>query len=212
MVLYATQSPRHQLSAIAPFDETGATRRADIRGLVRTAGLLPEIADQLIDAGAYLTRAKAEIFDHVATTQAVVPIIRTDVAGNDDPALITLRQSDAIVFRMAGGTVAGDVRPYMGDSMFDIARACLIRSGQTVRDLGADDLLQWAAHTTSEFPLVVSNAMNKVALATYQAAASPLKSLARQRNFSNFKDNTTIRIGEVGRLEPFNESGEITGT
>ncbi|MDP2079900.1 MAG: Mu-like prophage major head subunit gpT family protein [Pseudotabrizicola sp.] len=196
-----------------PLDETESTRRAEIRGLVHTAGLAPEIADQLIDAGSDLTRAKAEIFDHVATTRAAAPIIRTHTTGgNDDPATITRRQSDAMAVRMAGGTVADDVRPYMQKSMLDVARACLTRSGQSVRGLSADELLQRAAHTTSDFPLVVSNAMNKVALATYQAAASPLKSLARQRTLPNFKDSTSIRLGEVGRLEPLNEAGEITAT
>lgn len=188
------------------------TRRADIRGLVRNAGLGAEIADQLIDAGADLTRAKAEIFDHVAANRSAAPIIRTHTTGNDDPATITRRQSDALACRMAGGTVAEDVRPYMGESMLDVARACLTRSGQSVRGMSADELLHRAAHTTSDFPLVVSNAMNKVALATYQAAASPLKSLARQRTLPNFKDSTSIRLGEVGRLEPLNESGEITAT
>jgi phage major head subunit gpT-like protein len=67
-------------------------------------------------------------------------------------------------------------------------------------------------HTTSDFLLVVSNAMNKVALDTYRAAESPLKQLCRQRTLPNFKDSTSIRLGEMGRLEELAESGEITHT
>ena len=66
--------------------------------------------------------------------------------------------------------------------------------------------------TTSDFPLVVSNAMGKVALSTYQAAQSPLKALSRQRVLPNFKESTSIRLGEMGRLEPLTESGEFTHT
>lgn len=189
------------------------TRRADIRGLVRAAGLTPEIADQLIDAGADLTRAKAEIFDHVQTRSAARPIIRAHVgASADDPAVLTRRQTDALVIRMAGGTPAADVRPFMADSMLDMARGALSAAGQSVRGLTADEVFQRAAHTTSDFPLVVSNAMNKVALDSYTAAQSPLKTLARQRTLPNFKSSTSIRLGEVGRLEPLSEAGEIKAT
>lgn len=46
----------------------------------------------------------------------------------------------------------------------------------------------------------------------HQAAASPLKTLGRQRSLSNFKTATSIRLGEMGRLEELAESGEITAT
>lgn len=68
------------------------------------------------------------------------------------------------------------------------------------------------AHTTSDYSLVVRNAAGKVALATYQAAETPLTALARQRTLPNFKESTSIRMGEMGRLEPMTESGEFTAT
>ncbi len=54
--------------------------------------------------------------------------------------------------------------------------------------------------------------MGKVAFDSYQAAASPLKALARQRTLPDFKTSTSIRLGEVGRLGALAESGEITHT
>ena len=164
------------------------TRRADIRALVRTAQLGPEVADQLIDAGADLVRSKAEVFDLVQTRAASRPIIRAHVgASADDPAVLTRRQADALVVRMVGGKPADDVRPFMGESMLDMARGALTRAGVSTRGLSPDEVFTRAAHTTSDFPLVVSNAMNKVALSSYQAAQSPLKMLARQRTLPNFK-------------------------
>ena len=68
------------------------TRRSDIRTLVREAQLGPEIADDLIDAGADMTRAKAEVYDAVQERRRSAPIIRTHTAQNDDPAVITRRQ------------------------------------------------------------------------------------------------------------------------
>jgi HK97 family phage prohead protease len=204
----------HMLDDTQPDPATAEmTRRAEIRALVRSAGLSVETADSLIDAGADITRAKAEVFDAVQPRAAARPIIRAHVgASADDPAVIARRQADALAFRMAGGTPAEEIKPYVAESMLDMTRGALTRAGQSVRGLSADEVFTRAAHTTSDFPLVVSNAMNKVALDSYAAAASPLKALARQRTLPNFKASTSIRLGEVGRLEPLAENGEITAT
>jgi HK97 family phage prohead protease len=193
-------------------DETEAQRRSDIRGLVRSAGLGPELADQLIDQSADMTAAKAAVFDALEAKRRSQPVIRVHSSG-DDPAAIRNRQSEALHVRMAGGEPKPEVRAYMGESMLDMARGSLTRAGVSTRGMTPDEVFTRAAeHTTSDFPLIVSNAMNKTALASYQAASSPLKSLARQRTLSNFKTATALRLGEMGRLEELDESGEVTAT
>lgn len=194
-------------------DDAEQTRRTDIRALVRSAGLDPEVADDLIDAGADLTRAKAEVFDAVQERRRSAPIIRSHAPANDDPAVITRRQSDALATRMAGGECPDDARQYLNVSLREIAVESLTRSGVSTRGMSADEVFtRAAAHTTSDFPLVVSNAANKVALETYRTAKSPLKGLCRQRTLPNFKPSQSIRLGEMGRLEEIDENGEITHT
>lgn len=193
-------------------DDAEKTRRREIRALVRSAGLAPEAADDLIDAGADLTRANEEVRKAVQQRSRSAPIIRSHAPANDDPAVITRRQSDALATRMAGGACPDDARQYLGVSLRDIAVESLTRSGVSTRGMTADEVFTRAAHTTSDFPLVVSNAMNKVALETYRAAESPLKTLCRQRTLPNFKPSTAIRLGELGRLEELAENGEITHT
>jgi len=196
-------------TTLAP-EDAERTRRVEIRTLVRSAGLGAEIADDLIDQEATVDTAKAAVFDHMQTRTA--PVIRTTAPANDDPQVIVRRQSDAVATRMAGGECPDDSRQYLGDSMLDMARSALSRAGISHRGISADETFQRAAHGTSDFPLVVSNAMGKVALQSYQAASSPLKSLCRQRTLSNFKTSTSIRLGEMGRLEEIDEHGEITHT
>ena len=193
-------------------EELETQRRSDIRGLVRSAGLGPDIADQLIDQNADMTAAKATIFDALEERRRSAPVIRVH-GSNEDPAVVMQRQADALHVRMAGGEPAPEIRQYMSDTMLDMARGCLSRAGVSTRGMTPDETFTRAAeHTTSDFPLLVSNAMNKTALASYQAAASPLKTLGRQRSLSNFKTATSIRLGEMGRLEELSESGEITAT
>ena len=187
-------------------------RRSEIRGLCRAAGLTDLQTDDLIDRGANVDEAKAAAFDHMQTRSASRPVIRTANVRNDDPQVIVRRQSDAVATRMAGGDCPEDARQYLGDSMQDLARSALERAGQSTRGMSGDELFERAAHGTSDFPLVVSNAMGKTAAQAYQAAESPLKALCRQRVLRDFKTTTSIRLGGMGRLEELAENGEITAT
>ena len=208
------ESPMPEATETVSPDVAEQTRRRDIRALVRTAGLDAQVADDLIDAGADMTRVRAELFDAMQDRRRATPIIRSHAPANDDPATIIRRQSDALAFRMGGGgEPAADVRPFLNLSLRDMAVDSLTRAGVSTRGMSADEVFTRAGeHTTSDFALTVSNAMNKVALDTYRAAESPLKTLCRQRTLPNFKDATSIRLGEMGRLEELAESGEITHT
>jgi hypothetical protein len=136
--------------------------------------------------------------------------IRT-IAATDDPTVTLTRAADAVAFRMAGGALPDAARPFVGMSLKELATDALARAGISTRGLSADEVFT-RAQTTSDFPLVVSNAMGKVALDAYRAAESPLKALARQRTLPNFKTSTAIRLGELGRLQPMTEDGEFKHT
>lgn len=156
-------------------------------------------------------RADAREAAQVQRAARMPAMIRTHGAA-DDPAQIVSRQADAMAFRMAGGDLPTAAREFVNMSLMDVARDSLARPRVSTRGMSADEVLQHAAHTTSDFPLVVSNAANKVALDSYKAAETPLKALSRQRPLSDFKASTSIRMGGMGRLEPLTESGEFTAT
>lgn len=120
--------------------------------------------------------------------------------------------TDALTSKMTGGECPEEARPYLSASMLDMAREAVTRMGQSVKGMSPDEVFHRAAHTTSDFPLVVSNAAGNVALATYKAAESSLKRICRQRTLPNFKPSTAIRLGEAGQLEPLAEDGQITHT
>ena len=211
------ESPMPDVIETQTPEELETQRRSDVRGLVRSAGLAPNVgeplADQLIDQNADMNAAKAAVFDAMADQRRSAPVIRTHTTQNDDPAVIMQRQAEALHVRMAGGEPKPEVYQYLGESLLDMARGSLSRAGVSTRGMSPDETFTRAAeHTTSDFPNLVSNAMGKTALASYQAAQSPLKTLGRQRSLSNFKSATAIRLGEMGRLEELSESGEITAT
>ncbi|MEZ5794925.1 prohead protease/major capsid protein fusion protein [Albidovulum sp.] len=203
--------PQDDLQTVAnPTEDTTETRAA-IRQICRSAGLSAEDADSMIDRDLSITEARAEAFE--AMTRRTPARIRTTAPANGDPATLRTRQADALAFRMAGGELPDASREFVNMSLRDMAADALTRAGESTRGLSADELFtRAAAHGTSDFPLLVSNAMGKVALDSYRAAESPLKALARQRTLPNFKESTSIRLGEMGRLEEMTEHGEFTHT
>lgn len=168
--------------------------RAEVRTIARAANLSADWADAQIDADADLTAVRAAAFDEIQKRGTAVPRIRV-TGTNDDPAQVQTRAADALAFRMAGGELPDASREYVSMSLRDLASDSLTRSGVSTRGMSADEIFHRSLGT-SDFPLVVSNAMGKVAAQAYQAAESPLKALARQRTLPNFKESTSIRIGE----------------
>ncbi len=193
-------------------EETEAQRRSEIRGLVRAAGLGPELADQLIDDEADMTAAKAAVFDAQQTRRSA-PVVRVH-GSNEDPATIRTRQAEALAYRMGGLEELPEAsRTYADVSLMDMAREAVERMGTSTRGMSRDEVLhRAAAHGTSDFALTVMDATGKTAMASYRAAESPLKALCRKQTLRDFKTSTAIRLGEMGELEEMAENGEFTAT
>lgn len=182
-----------------------------IRSLAELAGLTRGWAEDQIDAGATLESARSAALAQMQGRSQQTRI-RT-VSANDDPALIVRRQTDALAFRAAGGELPEDARQFVEMSFRDLAVSSLERAGVSARGLSTDEIFTRAASmTTSDFPLVVSNVANKIALERFNAAASALMPLVRKRTLPNFKPSTAIRVGELDELKPLAEDGEIQHT
>lgn len=191
--------------------ESRSTRRTAIRGIARAAGMTAEAADELIDSGADETTARAAAFDFMQQQRQAGPIIRV-MASHDAPEAVRTRRADALFARVSGETPNEAARPYMAESLRDMARGCLEAAGVATRGLDADSLFRAAMHTTSDFPELLTGTGNRVLMGTYQAATSPLKAIARQTTLPDFRAASKLKLSDVGLLEKVSESGEITRT
>lgn len=194
-------------------EPTTGPEAARVRALGEAVGFTREETDGFIANGLGLEDVRTIAQTRARERSQSTPKIRTASVGpsNDDPSVVHRRMGDAMAVRMAGGEVAPELRPFMEMSMLDMARRSLEVAGISARGLGVDDMLM-RAMTTSDFPITVGNAMNKVAADAYAAAESPLKMLFKRRTLVNFKPSQTIRLGGMGRFEELTESGEIRHT
>src|SRR5581483_6517937 len=86
------------------------------------------------------------------------------------------------------------------------------RIGWMSKDRLADEILKrdiGGLGATSDFPTLLTSAANRILLESYQAAQTPLKTLARPRTANDFRSISLVRLGEMPKLEKVGESGEI---
>ena len=120
--------------------------------------------------------------------------------------------AEAIAARaMPGYQPAGNGRhaEFMGWRPSDMVRELLTLHGETQIPRDPVRLAERAFHTTSDFPLLLSAAANKMLLAAYQPAAPTYRQLFLRRDFRDFKPHRHLRIGDFPVLQPLLENGEI---
>ncbi|MGQ0565973.1 MAG: prohead protease/major capsid protein fusion protein [Gemmobacter sp.] len=192
-------------------EQTPAQYRAEIRTIARTAGLPADWADAQIDADATVTEARAAAFEEIQTRGRTLPRIRV-VGANEDPATIRTRRADALYARISGAKPADDARPYMAETLRDMARASVEAAGTSTRGMDTDQLFRAAMHTASDFPALLTSTGNRTLLTAYQAAQSPVRQLARQTTLADFRPASRLKLSDVGLLKELSESGEIKHT
>lgn len=193
-------------------DDTPAENRAAIRQIARSAGMTAEQADDMIDRDLSVTEARAEAFEAMQARTRATPRIRV-LGSNDDPAVIRTRRADALYARVSGEAPSEEARPFMAETLRDMARACVEASGVSTRGMDADSLFRAAMHTTSDFPQLLTSTGNRTLMTAYAAAASPIKTtLARQTTLADFRPGTKLKLSDIGLLERVSESGEIKHT
>lgn len=194
-------------------EDDRAQTRAAIRQIARSAGMTSEQADDMVDRELSITEARAEAFEAMQDHGRTTPRIRTATREADNPATVLQHRSDALYARMSGECPTDAARPYMGETLRDVARACVEATGTSTRAMDVDQLFRAAMHTTSDFPQLLTSAGNRTLMAAYQAAQSPVKTtLARQSTLADFRPGTRLKLSDIGTLEKVSESGEITHT
>lgn len=193
--------------------QTRAETNAEIRSIATTAGLTREWADAQIDAEATPDAARAAAFAAMqtrsaeATTRTTRAEITTD---HTDPAVIATRAGEALYARShPGHEISAPARAFAHMTIAEHARESLRRSGISTSGLATDTILTRALHTTSDFPLIMGDAVNRELRAAYNAAPSGARQLARQSSARDFRLKRKLTLGDAPKLEKVLEGGEF---
>lgn len=122
--------------------------------------------------------------------------------------------AEALAARARGVEPAEHAKQFYGMGFAELAVQALALRGKargmdSRRDawrLFSPDL---ALHTTSDFPLLLANALNKTLLPAYQLAQPTYRQLAQQRTFNDYRPHPFARAGDFPQLLETNEHGEF---
>jgi hypothetical protein len=116
----------------------------------------------------------------------------------------------ALAAQLTGAsTVASVARPYMSMSLVEMAADCIGHRGPLRTPGQKLQVFMDASHSTSDFPAIFENALNKVLLERYQVAEPTYRLISRRRDFTDFRVHPMVRAGDFPKLQPIAETGEI---
>ena len=207
----------------APFDESAIRRiaqdamegeRARIAGIqdaARKLGVGEEVTSDLVRRGVSLDEARGALIDAAAQNDRAVetrPHIR--MGGQCEVDTRRAAVEAALLHRHDPGRfeLSAAAREWRGLSLIEMARDILSSEGVRVRGLSRDELATRALHSTSDFPLILSNVTNKTLRAAYETAPRTFAPIARRTTVADFRDVHRLQLGEAPQLEKVNESGE----
>lgn len=74
-----------------------------------------------------------------------------------------------------------------------------------------EEIFARAFHVTSDFPTLLTNALNQRLLENYTIATPIYRRIASQMTFMDFRSHGLLRVGDFPQLQTVNEAGEIKG-
>ena len=204
----------------AEAERTAAERIASYEPVLAAArGLLADDVVTTLRQAAIRERVSAEVLRarlwEAFTSSAARPSLpaRPETGpANDDPAALVDAMAEALAARsMPGYQPGGSGRhaEFMGWRPSDMVAELLRRRGERNVPRNPVQLAERAFHTTSDFPLLLSAAANKMLLAAYQPARPTYREIFLRRDFRDFKPHRHLRVGNFPTLLPLAENGEI---
>lgn len=104
--------------------------------------------------------------------------------------------------------------PFRGESLMDLAKASLDRAGYDYRGRDKMEIVAAAfTQSTSDFPILLENAMHRTLQAAYAIAADTWRRFCAVGSVSDFRDHPRYRTAALANLQALNELGEfVNGT
>lgn len=100
--------------------------------------------------------------------------------------------------------------PLRGHKLLDIARACCERGGINLTGMGQMEIVAAAfTQSTSDFPILLENTMNKTLQAAYALQADTWTRFCTTGSVSDFRASNRYRVGSLSNLDAINELGEF---
>lgn len=188
-------------------------RRADIRAAFKRHTQHEDLmAVCMDDPEITVEKARARLLDALgdeATPSGGV------VAGEDERDKFRSAAADWLVARHEGSLAKLDPsNPARGMGLLDLARDSLETSGVSTRgmtnvELAGATIKAAVTHSTSDFPVILEEALHKTLQSAYQTASDTWRRFCATGTLSDFRAHNRYRMGSIGNLSKVLENGEF---
>ncbi|MEY9236434.1 phage head maturation protease [Bradyrhizobium japonicum] len=184
-----------------------------IHSLGQRAGASQQRIDALIELGATIEQARAAFLNDMLDRSVTVRSNGNTMHNRnslDNPETFQRAAAEAMYTRInATFTPSPEARQFVGMTCADVARECLHRAGVSVMGMTGPSVITRALQTTSDYPALLANLMNKSLRDAYVAAPGGIRRIAKQTEVNDFRAKYRIQIDHGGFvLEQVNESAE----
>lgn len=198
---------------------TERKRASEILNVVRTAKLGDEFAQKLIDDGVTVDAAREAVIGEWAKKDAARSTVNVQVT-RDEVESVREGVVEAVLHRAMPSQFkatdkAGEMR---GMSLIDLARESVERAGGRTRGLSKMEIASAALnldrtragmHSTSDFPVLLAQVVNRVLRRAYEAAPQTWRPLTREASAPDFRDMHRLQLSGAVSLEKVGEGAEF---
>lgn len=197
-------------------------RSTDILLATRAAKLPDTFGEKLIADGVTIDESRKLIIDEFAKgdpakgAAGAQAAVKTDEADKRRTAMI-----EAIEFRSnpSNKDLAKKVEgnDYRGMSLIRMAGEAIVAAGGSIKGLADSEIARYALNlsdrsagmlSTSDFPIILGNTINRLLLSEYAIAPRTFQAWAQQSVAKDFKTNTRARFGDMTSFSKVNEGSE----
>jgi HK97 family phage prohead protease len=193
-------------------------RCAGIKNAVKAAKLGDDFAERMIEEGTDINEVRALILDELARKdQETATATKKVEVGEDNTRKYAKEGIEKAILARAGHSVDHDENSnkYRNLTLIQQAKLSLKAAGNRDVDFMNNHTVienamkqRGGAHSSSDFPLILANVMNKSIQKGYQEAPRTWEPLASSRTVSDFKEVSKVHLGEFSQLEEVKEGGE----
>jgi phage head maturation protease len=185
--------------------ERERSRVKDIMGLGQEFDVMDQ-AREAVEKGQSVQDFQAMVLKGIRENKAEAPGFRVE-AGETDGEKFRSAAQESILVR--GGLVTATENDLAALTLRELARECLIRSGQRSIGRNLPEMIGRAL-TSSDFPKILAASANKSLLMGYETSSETWMQWCATGNANDFKTHSVVRPSEMSDLEEVAEMAEYT--